>query len=289
MMIRLLSATALLFACSGCAFVSVDLSSLTQIPPLEERVIREGSKEKILVVEILGLIRTTGSRDTFIHRQGTVERLDNVIEKAKKDRDIRGVILKIDSPGGAYTASDLVFRKIREYKTSQNIPVVGCIVDQGTSVAYMAALSADYIVALPSSVVGNVGVLLPSISLEGLMEKLGINNQTITSGNLKDAGTPLRDMSDEEYELLSGIVMEFHSNFMKAVRESRPVTEQDVAVFQDGRVVTSTRGRALHLIDEVGYYEDALKKIESLANVEKPTVIVYRRKGENQGGFYSWP
>jgi len=67
------------------------------------------------------------------------------------------------------------------------------------------------------------------------------------------------------------------------------VTEQDVAVFQDGRVVTSTRGRALHLIDEVGYYEDALKKIESLANVEKPTVIVYRRKGENQGGFYSWP
>ncbi|HNR50006.1 MAG TPA: signal peptide peptidase SppA [Deltaproteobacteria bacterium] len=289
MMIRLLSATALLFACSGCAFVSVDLSSLTQIPPLEERVIREGSKEKILVVEILGLIRTTGSRDTFIHRQGTVERLDNVIEKAKKDRDIRGVILKIDSPGGAYTASDLVFRKIREYKTSQNIPVVGCIVDQGTSGAYMAALSADYIVALPSSVVGNVGVLLPSISLEGLMEKLGINNQTITSGNLKDAGTPLRDMSDEEYELLSGIVMEFHSNFMKAVRESRPVTEQDVAVFQDGRVVTSTRGRALHLIDEVGYYEDALKKIESLANVEKPTVIVYRRKGENQGGFYSWP
>jgi len=289
MMIRLLSAAALLFACSGCAFVSVDLSSLTQIPPLEERVIREGSKEKILVVEILGLIRTTGSRDTFIHRQGTVERLDNVIEKAKKDRDIRGVILKIDSPGGAYTASDLVFRKIREYKTSQNIPVVGCIVDQGTSGAYMAALSADYIVALPSSVVGNVGVLLPSISLEGLMEKLGINNQTITSGNLKDAGTPLRDMSDEEYELLSGIVMEFHSNFMKAVRESRPVTEQDVAVFQDGRVVTSTRGRALHLIDEVGYYEDALKKIESLANVEKPTVIVYRRKGENQGGFYSWP
>ena len=289
MMIRLLSATALLFACSGCAFVSVDLSSLTQIPPLEERVIREGSKEKILVVEILGLIRTTGSRDTFIHRQGTVERLDNVIEKAKKDRDIRGVILKIDSPGGANTASDLVFRKIREYKTSQNIPVVGCIVDQGTSGAYMAALSADYIVALPSSVVGNVGVLLPSISLEGLMEKLGINNQTITSGNLKDAGTPLRDMSDEEYELLSGIVMEFHSNFMKAVRESRPVTEQDVAVFQDGRVVTSTRGRALHLIDEVGYYEDALKKIESLANVEKPTVIVYRRKGENQGGFYSWP
>lgn len=286
---RLLLCTALLFLLSGCAFVSVDLASLTQIPPLEERVIREGSDQKILVIEILGLIRTTGSRDTFIQRQGTLERLDNVLEKAEKDKNIKGVILKIDSPGGAYTASDLVFRRIREYKTKQEIPVVGCIVDQGTSGAYMAALSADYIVALPSSVVGNVGVLLPSISLEGLMEKVGIANQTITSGDLKDAGTPLRDMTPEEYDLLKGIVMEFSSNFMARVKEARPVTEQDVAVFQDGRVVTSATGKALHLVDEVGYYEDALKKAESLAGVEGPTVIVYRRKGENRGGFYSWP
>lgn len=286
---RLLPIMILCFICTGCAFVSVDLASLTQISPLEERVIREGSKEKILVVEILGLIRTTGSRDTFIQRQGTLERLDNVLDKAKKDDGIKGVILKIDSPGGSYTASDLVFRRIREYKASQNIPVVGCIVDQGTSGAYMAALSTDYIIALPSSVVGNVGVLLPSISLGGLMEKLGIDNQTITSGDLKDAGTPLRDMTEQEYALLRGIVMEFHSNFMNTVRETRPVTEQDVAVFQDGRVVTSTTGKALHLIDEVGYYEDALKKIESLTGIEKPTVVVYRRKGENQGGFYSWP
>ncbi|MCK9265193.1 MAG: signal peptide peptidase SppA, partial [Deltaproteobacteria bacterium] len=116
---RLFLCAALLFLLSGCAFVSVDLSSLTQISPLEERVIREGSDQKILVIEILGLIRTTGSRDTFIHRQGTLERLDNVLEKAEKDKKIRGVILKIDSPGGAYTASDLVFRRIREYKTEQ--------------------------------------------------------------------------------------------------------------------------------------------------------------------------
>jgi len=286
---RLFLCAALLFLLSGCAFVSVDLSSLTQISPLEERVIREGSDQKILVIEILGLIRTTGSRDTFIHRQGALERLDNVLEKAEKDKKIRGVILKIDSPGGAYTASDLVFRRIREYKTEQAIPVVGCIVDQGASGAYMAVLAADYIVALPSSVVGNVGVLLPSVSFEGLMEKVGIENQTITSGNLKDAGTPLRDMTPEEYELLKGIVMEFSSHFMSRVKEARPVTEQDIAVFQDGRVVTSKTGKDLHLVDEVGYYEDALKKVESLAHVEDPTVIVYRRKGENRGGFYSWP
>lgn len=286
---RLLAAAAPVLLLGGCAFVSVDLSSLAQVPPLEERVIREGSKEKILVVEILGMIRTTGSRDTFVHRQGTLERLDNVLEKAGRDDRIRGVILKIDSPGGGYTASDLVYRKIREFRESSEVPVVGCIVGQGTSGAYMAALAADYIVALPSAVVGNVGVLLPSISLEGLMEKVGVDNQTITSGELKDAGTPLRDMTDAERRLLTGIVMELHASFMARVEEARPVTEEDIAVFRDGRILTAATAKTLHLVDEVGYYEDALEKVESLAGVENPTVIVYRRKGENRGGFYSWP
>ena len=286
---RLLSAAALAFLLGGCAFVSVDLSSLAQVPPLEERVIREGSREKILVVEILGMIRTTGSRDTFVHRQGTLERLDNVLEKAGRDDRIRGVILKIDSPGGGYTASDLVYRKIREFRESREVPVVGCIVGQGTSGAYMAALAADYIVSLPSAVVGNVGVLLPSVSLEGLMDKVGVDNQTITSGELKDTGTPLRDMTDAERGLLTGIVMEFHSSFMARVEDARPVTDEDVAVFRDGRILTATAAKTLHLVDEVGYYEDALKKAEALAGLENPTVIVYRRKGENRGGFYTWP
>jgi protease-4 len=222
-------------------------------------------------------------------KQGTFERIESVLELAKKDNRIKGLILKIDSPGGGYTASDLIFRRIMEFKKERKIPVVACIVDQGTSGGYMVALSSDYIVAVPSSVVGNVGVLLPSISLGGLMDKLGIDNQTIKSGKLKDAGTPLRDMSPEEQALLNGIVMEFAGSFIEQVKSVRPVTEEDVAVFQDGRVLTATQGKNLHLIDEVGYYEEALTKIKSLAKVEDPTVVVYRRRGENRGGFYSWP
>jgi protease-4 len=273
----------------GCAYISVDLASIMQIQPFEERVLQEGTKEKVLVVEILGMIRTTAGRDVFVPRQGTLERLDAVLEKAEKDDHIKGIILKIDSPGGGYTASDLVFRRITAYKTSQKVPVVACITNQGTSGAYMAALSADYIIALPSSVVGNVGVILPSISLEGLMDKLGIDNQTITSGKLKDSGNPLRDMTDEDKEILTGIVMEFHHNFIERVTNVRPVSEEDLAIIRDGRVMTATIGKKYHLIDEVGYFEEALAKIEALAEVEDPTVVMYRREGENIGGFYSWP
>lgn len=279
----------LFLTCSGCAFVSLDLGSLTQMQPFEERVLHEGTKDKILVVEILGLIRTTDRHDAFMPKQGTFERLENVLDKAKEDTAIKGVILKIDSPGGGYTASDLIFRRIKEYKSTNKIPVVACIADQGTSGGYMVALSSDYIVALPSSVVGNVGVLLPSISVGGLMDKLGIDEQTVKSGKLKDAGSPLHDMTEEEKTVLKSIVMEFYNNFIERVKASRPVTNEDIGIIQDGRVMSSTTGKLLHLIDEVGYYEDSLKKVESLAGIKDPTVIVYRRKGENKGGFYSWP
>ena len=275
--------------CQGCAFISVDLANLMQFQPFEERVIETGTKDKVLVVEILGVIRTTAGRETFTPKQGTLERLDSVLEKAEKDKNIKGIILKIDSPGGGYTASDLVFRKVTAFKEKQGIPIVACITNQGTSGAYMVALAADHIIALPSSVVGNVGVILPSISLEGLMDKLGIDNQTITSGKFKDTGNPLRDMTDEDKEILSDIVMEFYNNFIERVKQTRPVSEEDLAVIGDGRVLTSTMGMKYHLIDEVGYYEEALTKTEKLAEIDNPTVIMYRRQGENIGGFYSWP
>lgn len=276
-------------ACGGCAFVNLDLGSMTRLQPFEERVIHEGSKDKVLVVEILGLIRTTDNHSSLMPKQGTFERLENVLDQAKKDEKIRGLILKIDSPGGGYTASDLIFRKITGFRAAQKVPVVACIVDRGTSGGYMTALASDYIVAAPSSVVGNVGVLMPSISLGGLMDKLGVANQTVKSGKLKDAGTPLRDMTKEEEALLNGIIMEFSANFLERVKSVRPVTGEDLAVIRDGRVLTATQGKSLHLVDEVGYYEDALKKVEALAGVKDPTVVVYRRAGENRGGFYSWP
>jgi len=279
----------LIFLLPGCSFISLDLMDLMQIQPFEERVFQKGSKDKVLVIEILGMITTTSTRDGFFRKQGTLERLDSVLKKAVKDNHIKGLIIRIDSPGGGMTASDLVYRRLVSFKNEHNLPAVACITNQGTSGAYMAALSADKIVALPSSIVGNVGVILPSVSLEGLMDKLGIDNQTITSGKFKDTGNPLRDMTDADMDILKAIVMEFYDMFINRVKEVRPVTDEDIAVIGDGRVMSASVGTKHHLIDQVGYYEDSIKAIEALANIEKPTVIVYRRQGENSGSFYSWP
>jgi protease IV len=272
----------------GCAFVSMDLGGLGQFQPFEEKILKSGSSDKVLVVEVLGPITTTASRD-FFPKQGTVERMDAVLDIAKKDKYLKGLLLKIDSPGGGVAASDLIYRQVLRFKEEHKIPVVVCITGMGTSGAYMAALSADRIVAVPSSMVGNVGVLMPSISLEGLMDKLGVRNQTLTSGKFKDTGNPLRDMTREDKAILEGIVKEFQQDFLAKVKEHRPVTADDLAIIQDGRVMTAMTGMKFHLIDQVGYYEDALKTLEFLTKSTNPTVIVYRRRGENSGGFYSWP
>jgi len=273
----------------GCAFVSLDFKSLMTLSPLEERVIVRGSKEKILSIEILGPITVTSVRDRILPGEGTLERLDAVLSKASKDPRIKGIILKIDSPGGGLTASDLVYRKIMEFKKTKRLPVVSCIVGEGTSGAYMVAIAGDKIVALPSSIVGNIGVLLSSISLEGLMDKLGIRNQTITSGRFKDSGNPLRDMTDEDRDILNSIVMDFYRAFLKRVQLRRPITDTDIAVIKDGRVLTASSGLKYHLVDKVGYFEDAMDMVENMAGIQGATVVMYRRRGENKGGFYSWP
>ncbi|HQP30676.1 MAG TPA: signal peptide peptidase SppA [Deltaproteobacteria bacterium] len=274
---------------SGCAFITVDLNSLTRIPGLEERVLKRGTDDKVLVVEVLGPITTTAVREALAKRQGSLERIDSVLTKAKKDKHIKGVILKIDSPGVGVTASDLIYRRILEYKAGQKVPVVACITNMGASGGYMVALAADRIVALPTSTVGSVGVLLPSVSVEGLIDKLGIRDQTLTSGKYKGAGSVLKDMGPDDKAIYEEIIQDFYQDFLSKVKARRPVNEDDLKVIGDGRIMTARSGLKYHLVDEVGYYEDALKAIEQAAKIKDPTVVLYRRQGENSGGFYSWP
>jgi len=274
---------------SGCAFITVDLASLTRIPGFEERILKRGTVDKIMVVEVLGPITTTAVREALTKRQGSLERIDGVLTKAKKDEHIKGIILKIDSPGGGVTASDLIYRRILEYKSVQKVPVVACITNMGASGGYMVALSADRIVALPTSTVGSVGVLLPSVSVEGLIDNLGIRDQTLTSGKYKGAGSMLRDMTPDDKAIYEEIIQDFYQDFISKVKARRPVTEEDLKIIGDGRIMTARTGLKYHLIDEVGYYEDALKAVEQASQIKNPTVMMYRRTGENSGGFYSWP
>jgi protease IV len=264
--------------------------SLMRVPNMQERVLNKGTDSKVLVVEILGIVTTTGMKQMFTAQEGTLERLDSILNIAGKDPSIKALILKIDSPGGSVTASDLVYRRIVEFKTTKKIPVVACITNMGASGAYMIALSADRIVALPTSMVGNVGVFIPFISFQGLMDTLGVRDETIASGKYKVAGSPKKDMTEDEKAIYKAIVDEMYADFITKVKKNRPaMTEADIKIVGDGRIMAANAAMNYHVIDEVGYYENAVKSVEKLTGITNPTVVVYRRDGEKIGGFYSWP
>lgn len=275
----------------GCAFVSLDMGGLFTEQPIEKRILEDRGPDEILVLELTGPINISNAREKFDASQGTLERLEDILTLAEKNASIKGVILKIDSPGGTVTASDLIYRRIRQYKARHKLPVVACITQLGTSGAYMAALAADKIVALPTSCVGNVGVIMPGLSVAGLMDKLGIKNQTITTGKYKDIGNPLRDMTDDERKLMAdSFLKDAYLDFLDKIKKSRPeMTEEDLKIVGDGRIFNARYAKQLHVIDEVGYYETAREQVCQMANLTNPSVVVYRRADEAKGGFYSNP
>jgi protease-4 len=280
----------LVYFLGGCAFITIDLQSLMRIPTMQERVLAKGEDGKVLVVEVLGLITNTRVRGMFVSQEGTLERVDDILNIAKNDPKIKAVILRVDSPGGSVTASDLLYRRITDFKTQMKVPVVTCITNIGASGGYMVSLAGDRIVALPTSMVGNIGVLMPSVSYQGLMDMLGVRNQTITSGKYKDAGTPMRDMTEDDKAIYKAVVDDMYADFIDKIKKRRPdMTEDDLKIAGDGRIMTANFAKQHHMIDEVGYYEDAIKSLCKLSGLANPTIVVYRRAGENEGGFYSWP
>jgi protease IV len=138
--------------------------------------------------------------------------------------------------------------------------------------------------------IGNIGVLLPSVSYQGLMDMLGVHNQTVTSGKYKDAGSPMWDMTEDDKGIYKAFVDEMFDDFILKVKNNRPgMTVEGLKIAGDGRIMAPNFALTHHLIDEIGYYENAVKSIEKLSGIQNPTVVVYRRVGESEGGFYSWP
>ena len=139
-----------------------------------------------------------------------VEKLD----KATEDPSVKAIVLRINSPGGGVTASDLMYNEVMAYKKRTGKPVVAVLMDVAASGGYYLACSADEIIAQPTTVTGSIGVIMQTVSFAGTMSKLGITADAITSGKMKDAGSPLKAMKPEEREIFQKLVNQFYDRFV---------------------------------------------------------------------------
>jgi protease-4 len=214
-------------------------------------------------------------------------RVREELKKAEKDDRVKAVIVRINSPGGTITASDVLYREIAEFKARRRIPVVAAIMDVGASGGYYAALAADTIVAHPTTVTGSIGVIMLTVNAQGLLEKIGVAPVAIKSGELKDAGSPFRALTPDERALFQRVIDEMHARFVRLIVASRKLPEDRVRALADGRIYTADQALAAGLVDRLGYMDDVVDVAKKAAGITDARLVMYHRPKEYRATYYS--
>ena len=226
------------------------------------------AKSKVAIMTINGVIY--GGEDTGFIRQ---------IEKAAEDKNVKAIVLRINSPGGTVSGSDYYHHKLLELKNTRKIPIVVSMGDMAASGGYYLAVTGDEIFAEPSTLTGSIGVIMPNYDLSALCEKIGVRSDPITSGPLKEGGSMTRPMTPEERAVLETVINAMFDRFKEIVCDGRPALRDDpelLAEVTTGQVFLAGQALEKKLIDEIGYLDDAVKRAVSLAGLTKDTCNVVR-------------
>ena len=255
--------------------------------PLQETQVSGTGKAKVLLIEISGVISSQDG-DGFVPTPNLLASVKEQLTRATQDENIRAVVLRINTPGGTVTASDIIHHELKTFRTSRKIPIVASIMDVGASGGYYIAAAADTVLAHPSSVTGSIGVIMLTVNARGLLEKVGLEATAVTSGPRKDMGSPFRTMTTEERAIFQGLIDAFYQRFLSVVQEGRPHLQMDqIKKLADGRIYTGDQAKASGLVDEIGYLEDAVELAKKKAGLTEARVVTYKRPGEYSNNVYS--
>jgi protease-4 len=219
--------------------------------------------EKVAVIEVKGVI---------LDPQPTVEK----IIQFRKNRNVKALVVRIDSPGGAVGPAQEIYSELRKVQREKKVLVsVGSVAASG---GYYIACSADKILANPGSITGSIGVIMESMNVEDLLRKVGVQSMIVKSGKHKDIGSPFRSMTEEEKKLLQSVLDSVHDQFIQAVAEGRKLPVEKVRQLADGRIFSGEQAKALGLVDELGNLEDAIALAGKMAGIQGEPEVIYPEK-----------
>lgn len=220
-------------------------------------------KQKVMVVSVDGVIGDGTAYDGIM----------SDLQSVRDDETIKAVILEVNSPGGAVYNAEQIHNMIGKIKDERNIPVYTVMETLAASGGYYVSAPTDKIYASNETLTGSIGVIMSSYSLQGLFEKYGIKEQNITTGAMKDAGSPGKDMTEDQKKYFQNLADSAYGRFVKVVADGRGMKEEDVRKLADGRVYDGSQAAKNGLVDEIGDMEKAINDITKEAKLSDPKVI----------------
>jgi protease-4 len=223
----------------------------------------------------------------LVRIQGMLMDSQNIVRQLSDYRHnpgVRGILLRIDSPGGAVAPAQEIYSEIMKLRADHKT-VYASMGTVAASGGYYIACAADYVLANPGTLTGSIAAVMVFSNIEELTNKIGVKPVIIKSGKYKDVGSPLRAMNPEERKLLQNVVDDVHQQFVQAVAKGRGLSVSEVKEIADGRIMTGQQALKLKLIDEIGGLEKTLELLAKKIGVEgRPKVIEEKEKTP----FFDW-
>ncbi|MFQ6035198.1 MAG: signal peptide peptidase SppA [Sedimentisphaerales bacterium] len=238
---------------------------------LTEEVIRKGpARTKIAIISLEGIIHGGQAKD--VYRQ---------LKAARQDKRVKALIVRVNSPGGTISGSDQIYKEILKYRQEEKKPVIAFMQGVAASGGYYTSVACEKIIAEPTTITGSIGVIFAHFVIQELLEnKLGIQPFTITSGPKKDWPSMFESFTEEQREYIQRKLIDpAYERFVQVVTEGRKssLTEDQIRQLADGGIFGAQEALEKKLIDEIGYLDEAIELVKSLAGIEKAQVVQYRK------------
>lgn len=249
----------------------------------KEATVRGSGDEKILLLPIRGIITSSNGDGGMSEQRATPARVKQQLKQAREDQSVKAIVLQVNSPGGGVTASDRIWHLLKRFKDKRpSVPVVALMGDIAASGGYYVSAAADRIMAHRTTITGSLGVIMQYLVFEDLLkEKLGVHPETITpeEADLKEMGSPFKELTDREQKIFQGIIKEMYNRFVEVIHKGREaLTEQEVRKLADGRIYSASQAKQNKLIDKLGYFQDAIDEAKKMADISgSPHIVRYKK------------
>lgn len=238
---------------------------------------KKPTHDKIIHIDLEGIISSMEMGGLFTEAMPGIDTVKRALEQAVEDKNVKAIVLRINSPGGEVTASDILYNAVK--KAAKEKPVVVYMDSMAASGGYYVACGATKIVASETTLTASIGVIMETMNYHELFGKVGLSMATFTSGAFKDSLSGARPMRDDEKAYIQNLVTQMYDRFLGIVSEARGVPKDTLkSTVADGRVVTGREALNAKLVDQIGYVEDAYALARELGKAADAGVVKYRHE-----------